>query len=48
MTFLILGFCALTDSYAYATSSRERISPSYAVAEQYLDSPASPSDAAEI
>jgi hypothetical protein len=44
----ILGFCGLIDSYAYATSSHERISPSYAVAEQYLDILVSLSDKVEI
>jgi hypothetical protein len=43
-----LGFFVLTDSYAYATSNRERISLSYAVAEQYPDIPASLFDKAEI
>jgi hypothetical protein len=44
MPVWILGFGVLSDSYAYATSSRVRISLFYASAEQYLDIPASLSD----
>ena len=40
MPVWILGFCALTDSYAYATSSHEQILPSYVAGEQCPGSPA--------